>query len=83
MKFTGPFPQLGTGPVFSSARMSPVIPAAKAVFTAVIGHPLTKGTALVASILSLDTFNKGLATVVGLLTITYWVIKIRKETRGK
>lgn len=50
---------------------------------ATIKHPLGQGLVFIASILSIDTFNKFLATVVGLLTIVYWVIKIRKETRGK
>lgn len=46
-------------------------------------HPLGQGLVFVASILSLDSLNKFLATIVGLLTIAYWIIKIRKETREK
>lgn len=44
---------------------------------------LAEGALKIAAVLTLDTFNKTVAALVGILSVVHLIIKIRTDTRKK
>ncbi len=44
---------------------------------------LAEGALKIAAVLTLDTFNKTVAALVGILSVVHLIIKIRQDTRKK
>lgn len=44
---------------------------------------LAEGALKIAAVLTLDTFNKAVAALVGILSLVHLIVKIRQDTRKK